>query len=432
MNVTVEITGVAYGGSGVGRTDGKVVFVPFTAPGDVAEVEITKDKKSFFEGRLVRIATPGPDRVEPECPYFGRCGGCQLQHIGYGAQVELKQEMLAETLKRIGRAEPERFDPPVPSPLPYAYRSRARFHVDTDGGSVKMGFFEASTNRVVDIERCPILTDDLNGAYSALRRALTGAPSLPVDAGLHTVELASDPSGTAAAFHAASGALEGWEALMEGVPGLKGVEVWSDPGRSQRGRFVKSYGDTAVSYTVGEMEMTASVSVFTQANTALNPALVARAVELAGLKGTERVVDLFCGVGNLTLPAALNAAGAEGVETNPKAVRLARENAARAGMKKVRFRRERAMDWFRRGSKTLDKGQEDVIILDPPRGGDKEVARAVSGLDRVRIVYVSCSPPTLARDISLLSGRGYRPTRAVLVDMFPQTYHIECVVALSR
>ncbi|MFQ5464557.1 MAG: class I SAM-dependent RNA methyltransferase [Thermodesulfobacteriota bacterium] len=461
MKITVEITGLAYGGAGVGRfgpgagpeggkggKGGKAVFVPYTAPGDVAEVELTAEKKSFAEGRLVRTLEPSPLRTEPRCRYFGDCGGCALQHISYPSQVDLKGDVLRETLRRIGRIEPRRFDPPRAESPPYGYRARARFHFS--GGA--MGFKKARSDEVVDIEDCPILTEGVSSAYSGIRAALMEAPEgvRKKLGALHEVEVAESPGrgGVAAAFHVTGGGPIPWDRLLSGVPGLKGFEVWMGP-RARPGapahqgwrrlRLVASSGDGSIEYAVGDLVFRASVGVFTQVNRQGNLALVEKVVEYASPVPPGGVLDLFSGVGNFTLPVARAAGrggaggpGISGVESDPVAVRFARENAEANGLGGVRFVKGGAAEWLRQRAKALESSMPGVIILDPPRGGGAAVARLLAGLRPERVVYVSCSPPTLARDLSILAESGLRADRAVLVDMFPQTYHVECVVALSR
>lgn len=426
MKATVEITSLAYGGRGVGRVDGKVVFVPFTAPGDVVEVEIIREKKSFSEGEVRKILSPSTVRTEPECPYFGVCGGCALQHISYPEQVASKEKVLLETLERIGKVTPAKVDPPIPCEKPYGYRSRARFHVK--GGRV--GFFESGSRRVVDIESCPILDPALNDAYRAVRSAV--AQNTPP--GLYVIEMGVGVDGrTVAAFHVSAKGEYPWQRLLEGT-GLKGLEVRFDPSRRERGRKIEALGDLELRFGAGGMDLVAGVTAFTQVNPSQNEHLVEKVLEYASLSGEELVVDLFSGVGNLTLPAAGGAERAVGVEAHREAVRYARENAKRNSVGNVKFKVSDALDWLGSRFRGLAEGVPCVLILDPPRGGESGIAGRLSesGALPRRIVYVSCSPPTLARDLYLLAGCGYTPARACLIDMFPQTYHIESAVVLER
>lgn len=433
MRSSVKITGLAYGGSGLGRIDGKVVFVPYTAPGDEALVEVTSERKSFSRGVLESVLSPSADRTEPVCAVYGRCGGCSYQHIGYEAQVRLKQGIFADTLNRISGLDTIDLDPPAPCSKPYAYRSRARFHVD--GGL--FGFFEAGTNKVVDITECPILEPLVNDTFKGIRSALSdGCAGQDFLRAPYSIEigLSSRDSGTVASFHLREKSGFKWERLLEEVGPLKGLEVRLK--KRSGGRLVASYGDTRLLYESCGIKFSAPPGVFTQVNHGQNELLVRKVVEYAALGGESSAVDLFSGIGNLTLPLASSGAGGGGilgVESDRDAVKSARDNARINSLESVRFVREDAGAWLEAGGAVggVEKGAPDVVILDPPRGGDLKVAKALGRLRPGRIIYVSCDPPTMARDIGLLAGCGYKHFRAAFIDMFPQTYHIEGIVVME-
>ncbi len=423
MSRTFEITGLAYGGEGVGRAEGKVVFVPYTAPGDEVEVEITLDKKRFSRGELVSVLTPSSERTEPVCPVFTVCGGCSYQHISYESQVKLKQGIFADTLLRLSKVDSIEFAEPQACATPYGYRSRARLHV----ASGLWGFFKAGTNEVVDITECPILDPLINETFKGLRSALAELR------GLYSVEigLSSRDSATVATL-----CMEGEEAfdiegLISGVEALKGLEL-RVKGRGGA-RLKASYGDTRLLYGAGGIRFSSTPGAFTQVNYGQNEKLIAKVIEYAALKAGSSVVDLFSGVGNFTLPLAGAGGRVMGVESVLEAVKAARDNATANSVESVKFVRKEAADWLSGGPGAVGVETEgfDVVVLDPPRGGDPEVAKALKRLKPERIVYVSCDPPTLARDINLLAGCGYTSFKAVFIDMFPQTYHIEGVVVIE-
>lgn len=425
----VQITSLAYGGKGVGRIDGKVVFVPYTAPGDSALVEIIEEKKGFSEGALKGLVTHSPLRQAPSCALYGVCGGCTLQHIGYAAQIEWKQKILADSLKRIGGIGDIPFDPPAGSPEVFNYRSRARFQVD--GG--RWGFFETRSHRVVPMDACPLLDPVINRALARLKDIFSSGrhgkapPIFAVDIGSdEAVEKA------VAAFHVTEETGYPWEDLLGTAGPLKGLEVWAGrPFRREKGERVFSSGDVLLNYEALGIRYGAGISVFSQVNRPQNRALIERVVEYSALEGDERVVDLFSGAGNLTLPLARRARDTVGVEYSAEACAQACDNAAFNSVGAVGFISSQSVAWLERNAKPLEKDGVDVVVLDPPRGGELSAARALSLLRPKKIIYVSCSPPTLARDISLLTGRGYRVARAGLFDMFPQTFHIESVVRLD-
>ena len=426
MSSVIEITSLAYGGKGLGRIDGKVVFVPFTAPGDVAEIEITADKKGFSEGRVTNLITPSPLRVEPECQFYGRCGGCSLQHMSIDAQLEWKQRILDETLRRIGKLEGVEFDRPIASPSPFNYRSRARFHVD--GG--RAGFFEAGSHRVVDMDSCPLLDPLVNETFLDFKQSVLSVKVRPV---IYSFEagISEDDGRTVISILAAPSGGFDWVEFLKPVRHLKGFEVWVMKDRTRKGKFVRAEKDTRLVYTAGGVRFSAGISVFSQVNAAQNRAMVDKVAEFAGLSGKESVLDLYCGVGNLSLPAAKRAARVTGVESSAQAVEEARANARRNAMENAVFHEGDAALWLKQNLKSLERDGFDVLILDPPRGGEPQIAESLSTARPARIVYISCSPPTLGRDIRQLTGLGYNVSRAVLVDMFPQTYHIESILGLE-
>ena len=435
MTHTVNITALAYGGAGVGKIDGKVVFVPYTAPGDEVAVEVTSEKKGYSEASLVEILKPSVSRREPPCKVFGRCGGCQWQHINYTEQLEWKHRIFEETLKRIGKIQMPALDPPVGSPLKFNYRSRARFHVAKSA----WGFFGAKSHRVVDIEGCPLIDPLVNDTFRALKAILSR-----VDTGLHTVEIGIDRTTKTAVCSLHVRRLTGfdWHGALKEVPLVKGFEVWiKDPAGRGKGKRVVKEGERRVFYTVGQhppLTIGADISVFSQTNALQNEKLVERVVEMAEggegagteLKGCT-VADLFCGAGNLTLPLSKRALKTIGVDLHAEAIKNARENAelnnSGDGPGSLGFFHESAA-----AGKTLESSKPHVVVLDPPRAGGMEVMKTLARLGPQKIIYVSCSPPTLARDAAFLAQNGYSPFRAGVIDMFPQTFHIEGVIGLKK
>lgn len=426
MDSKLTITSLAHGGSGVGRIDGKVVFVPFTVPGDVAMVEITAEKKAFSEGVLKEIITPSQIRTTPACGLYGVCGGCSLQHIDYQGQVEWKHRIFEETLRRIGGISDLEFDAATPSPVSMGYRSRARFHVS---GGV-WGFFEVKSHKVVGLDACPVLDPLLNTAFGAVRNALKGADLsiFAVDIGVSEADQKA-----VASIHVTSSKGFPWAEALSGVKELKGYQVLVYPVRQDRnrGRLIERHADTELFYSVEDMRLGAGIDVFSQVNRSGNRLLVEKVLSYASLEGTEAVVDLFSGVGNLSLPLAKRAGSVAGVESAGEAIDAAIKNAHNNNLTNADFTAMDASAWLKQEIKALEKKRPDVVVLDPPRGGDTEVAAMLGKVRPARIIYVSCSPPTLARDLSHLIGTGYAVKRAGFIDMFPQTFHIEGVVALE-
>ncbi|MBI5884993.1 MAG: class I SAM-dependent RNA methyltransferase [Deltaproteobacteria bacterium] len=420
---TIKITGLAFGGNGVGRMDdnGKVVFVPLTAPGDEAVVEITAEKKRFAEGALKEIINASPERVEPSCRWYGACGGCSWGHLTYNAQVDWKARILEDTLRRLGGISGVPFDEPARSPAPFHYRCRARFHC-ADG---HIGFYGARSREVVPIDECPLLEERVNAAYAAIREAIASTD----DRSVESVVIGAGAEGpAAAALHVHGRQNPALVKALARTEAIKGFEVR----QAASGKLISTHGTVALASNISGVEIASGVSVFSQANRAQNRVLVDKVVEYAGLSGAERVVDLYCGCGNLSLPLALRAGFVTGVESEAAAVEYAKANAARNMPGNTAFHAAGAAAWLERNVKALEKDGTDVIILDPPRDGEFDAARTIARLRPSRVVYVSCAPPALARDAGHLALNGYRLTRAGLIDMFPQTYHVESIVRLDR
>jgi 23S rRNA (uracil1939-C5)-methyltransferase len=375
--ITITIETVAFGGEGIGRVENLVVFVPFTAPGDVAEVEIREAKKRYLRGRVKKLVTPSPDRVEPSCPYFQRCGGCHYQHIEYAKQVEMKRRQVVEAFERIGKFTAPPVEPGCPSPVPYGYRGKGEFHVERQrDAAYRIGFMDVGGSRLVDIERCAIMDESINEQLTFLRRPMH-AP-LRVDR----------------------------------------YVIWSLTGKSEEKHVVR---------IVKGRELLVPFEGFFQASTALTDGLVDTVMELAGAGPGETVLDLYCGSGLFSLFLAPACRSLVGIEIDGEAVECARLNMERRGFKNAVFHEGDVRDVLERDFGG-GKAAIDVVVLDPPRTGcEREVLDCVIGLRPSRIAYVSCDPATLARDARQLVDGGYSLVTVRPVDMFPQTKHIECV-----
>ncbi|MFQ5353562.1 MAG: class I SAM-dependent RNA methyltransferase [Thermodesulfobacteriota bacterium] len=432
MSLTLEITGLAYGGSGIGRDAGKVVFVPFTAPGDVIEAEVTKEKKRYSEARLRKILTPSPIRDEPLCPVYSRCGGCDLQHIRYSEQVLWKERIFSETLKRIGGLILPPLDPPVPSESTFHYRSKVRFHVK--GG--RWGFFRKGTVEVVDISGCPIADPLINSAFTRIRSLIArDAAMKSLEGYISSVEIGVSPQDErVVASITLRRPLQGiqWASLLSAVDLLKGLEagVASSGGR---GRVLYKGGDRELLYKTRGLTMSAPLGSFAQINRAQNERLIERVLDYASLKGDEKIIELFCGAGNLTFHLAPFSARLQALDSDEEAIRRAGQwalaaNGAISGLEFVAMESAR---WLEENLKKLETSGVNMVVLDPPREGDSEAIELLSRLRPSSVIYVSCSPPTMARDLKILAEAGYIVKRASIVDMFPQTGHIEGVALLS-
>ena len=434
----VTIERLVFQGSGLGRlADGRVVFVPYTAPGDEAEIEVREIRDDYVRADLVRVLTPAPGRATPACRYFGTCGGCHWQHLTYASQVEWKRDILRELLARVGKLG----DMPVSAPItpagPWEYRARAQFKVFA-GGRLRIGFHQRETHRVVDIDRCPLLDARLNRVLKVLRRMRD--PALPKlfphlreiwvavgtgaspGAGEVVVSLfarAQDRAAIRLLFHR----------IQAEVPRLQGV-VLLDGDPRQHPRFVDRHGQGAILEQVGDYRFRLDATAFFQVSGLAAATLTRLVVEGAALTGTERVLDLYAGVGTFTVPLARLTREVVGVEANAAAAADAAHNLRSngcPGARVVQTQAEQALPAL------VQEGPWDLGVMDPPRQGvSRRVLDAITGMAVRRIVYVSCDPSTLARDLGVLVAAGYRCTALTPVDLFPQTFHLEAVAVLER
>ncbi|HEY3352841.1 MAG TPA: TRAM domain-containing protein [Polyangia bacterium] len=427
--LTVRIESLAYGGEGVATLpSGKKVFVAGTAPGDLVAIALTQERPQFARARVLAVHEPGGDRVAPRCRHAGQCGGCQLQHVGAEAQRRAKEAAFYDGLRRLGGVRREEIPDAraiVAAAADLAYRSRCRLRVQ----GRRIGFCGWRSNDVVDLAECPVLVPPLEELALATAAALRARPV----AGLRDLHLCvgDDGAGAAALFlEGAAGAapLAAADALLAGVPGLRGVVVVAAGGAP---RLV---GDpvvaTAAPHAPG-VRLLLRPDLFAQANPAVSALLVGLAVELLAPRPHDAALDLYAGAGNFTFALAARAGSTLAVEEAGPALALLERAAAAAGaMVRVETR---AGDAVRVCGRLAAEGRPaDVAIMDPPRQGAKELPAALAALGPRRIVYVSCDPATLARDVKALRGRGYAVAAAVPVDMFPQTYHIEGLVLLVR
>ena len=422
--VYVPIESVAFKGYGVARINGKVVFIPYTVTGDEAWIEITEERKKYSMGRLIQIVEPSPWRVNPSCPYFGSCGGCQWQHIDYSAQGDLKREILKDALKRLGGL---REDPPImviPSPQSYGYRARIQLKAK---GKV-LGYCQEKSHRIVDIQECLIAHPLINQMLLLLRK------TFPSFSQMEEIEINVSPDESKGIlilhFLSLNRKTENFlKEFFQKQAIFKGTVTAKKNG-------LTLLGDPHLNFTIPlsqerqkrNLEFRISPGSFSQVNLEQNQALIQTVLQFSEVNQEDRVLDLYAGVGNLTLPLAMGAKEILGIEENRMAIEDARFNAEINGIKNCDFIYGRVedvcMSWERKTS--------DLVVLDPPRTGCKTILDQVVRLKPKKIIYVSCEPTTFSRDIHLFSERGYSLHRLSLIDMFPQTFHIEVVSLLQK
>ena len=431
---SLHLDGLAHGGSAVGRAeDGRVVFVKTGCPGDVVDVEVTADHGRYLEATIARIVTPSAERRTPPCPYFGRCGGCQWQHISYGSQAEAKRTQVADSLARIGRIEGAQVGQTVSGASPYGYRNRLELRVAKRAdGSPLIGMTVAGTDEIVPIDACLLLPDRARKAPRAITGALRylgGRSPFEIDrvairVAARTRDLEVDLWGPPGAFprHAVAKTLADavrttcvTRVLVKGDPKERAdlkVEVLSG-----RGFWHERLG--AYDYKV-------SAPSFFQVNTLLAETLVTMVIERLEADGTDRVLDLYAGAGTFTLPLTEVAGEVVAIEGAGSAVRDLRANIESAGVWADVMPGEAARA-------LAEAGHFDLAVVDPPRAGMTEpVLKGLVATGARRIVYVSCDAATLARDARALTDAGYQLTSATPIDLFPQTWHVETVAVFER
>ena len=406
--VILTLTDMAHGGDAVGRHEGRVVFVPLGIPGERVRAGIRERRRNVWRGHLLEVLDPSPERVDAPCPYFGRCGGCQWQHMRYAAQLHWKREIVSTQLRRIGRQEEPVVLPMLGMDDPWAYRNHVQLRPAPDGA---LGYYALRSHDVVAVERCPIAHRLLND----LLRTLDGAP-----AGVETVSLRA---GTAIGERMII--LEGGEAPVIEIEDAPYSLVYLAPD----GRTTTLTGEPHLHEQLLGRKLRISAPSFFQVNTAQAERLVELVCRAVDARPGETVLDLYCGVGTFALALAAQGARVSGIEGATWAIADAIANAEAHGLA------ERCAFYQGDVAEVLPRLDPrcDAAVLDPPRAGcDPRVLEALARCEPSRIAYVSCDPATLARDILRLQGLGYALVHVQPVDMFPQTYHIEAVARLER
>ena len=426
-----RVEDLTHDGQGVARVDGKVTFIDGALPGEEVTFRYERRRGRFDEARLLEVLEPSPDRVEPRCPHFGTCGGCSLQHLSGEAQVRRKERRLLNDLVHIGRVEPRAVLPPLTGPL-WGYRHRARLSCRYLGrqGRLGLGFRERRSQRIALLSRCEVLAPAVGQRVEALRAALE---TLDVRAQVPQVEVAvGDGQAAVVVRHLAPlGAADRGRlrAFGEG----HGIQVQVQPRGPDSVTTLWPDDPPPLAYRLPAwgLELRFRGTDFIQVNPGINAGMVALALDLLEVGPGDRVLDLYCGLGNFTLPMARRADRVLGVEGDPALVARARENARANGLDNVEVAvadLNQTLD----GAPWLDPPPR-CVLLDPPRSGAAEVVRVLRPPYAERLVYVSCNPETLARDAGELArAHGYRLSRVGILDMFPHTAHVESIALFER
>ena len=436
----VTIEGYSSEGLGIARLDGRVIFVHGGIAGEECDIHVMKVLKNVAFAKVKTIHKLSAHRTEPECPYFGKCGGCTYWHMDYEEELSAKRQKVWDALTRLGGQTLEEL-PILGSEETYHYRNKVQYPVAPPD---KIGFYRARTHDVIPVEACRIQSIAAEKIAEAVRTWMREHEVAAYNEYTHQGWLrhlyvrTSKENAALVCLVATSGKVHGEKELIEAVrgawPETVGIllNINKKPGNVILGdRYKTLWGQDFLLDTLCGLQFKLSVPSFYQVNRAQAERLYQTAVDFAGLTGEETVLDLYCGTGTITLTLAQHAKQVIGAEIVPEAIEDAKENAVRNGCTNAEFY---CADASAIAAKFAAEGlAPDVIVVDPPRKGlAPDVIDAAVSMAPARLVYVSCDPATLGRDVKLFCEKGYRMERAAAVDMFPRTHHVECVVLMSR
>jgi 23S rRNA (uracil1939-C5)-methyltransferase len=423
----LDITALVHGGRGLGRHEGKAVFVPLTMPGDRVVCRVVKVKRRYLEAELDAIVAASPQRREPPCPFFGSCGGCQWQHIPYQQQVDWKEKIFADLLVRSKVMVSERLKPIVAAPDEWRYRNRVQLKCCYGAEGLLIGFYRHASHVVVDIDKCLLLSPPIQITLEHLRRDLPDAPCIEA---VSQIDIAcSDDGEVRIILHVHPQGRSRLIPWLRDFADRHQINACVQSGSKQSLEVVHGDSDLTIRVDQPEIALRYGPGGFVQINPAQNRSMVASMLQLLALDGSENVLDLFCGMGNFSLPLARRVKRVVGVEDYAPSITSARINAAANHIRNVEFHAADAamiMARYRAGDDL------DLVILDPPRTGHYQAISELLQIRPQRILYVSCDPATLVRDLTPLVQNGYEVISSQAFDLFPQTWHIESMTLLRK
>jgi 23S rRNA (uracil1939-C5)-methyltransferase len=429
--VIADIETMTHEGKGIARVAGKTVFIDGALPGEKIEFVYTRTRRNYDEGRLTEVLEASPYRVEPACEHFGICGGCSLQHVATEEQIRIKQQILLDDLQHIGRVTPEQVLAPLTGPV-WGYRKKARLgarYVDKKQ-KLLVGFREKGSHFLAELKTCKVLTPEVGERLEELGqlvRQLSCYKRMP------QIELAASDDHIALVFRNLEPLTEADQSLLIEYGRSNDFIIYHQPKGPDSVTLL--YPEQAtLTYTIPEFDVTLEFlpTDFTQVNSEINRKMVSHALQLLAAEAEDRVLELFCGLGNFSLPLARQAKQVVAVEGEKNLIERARQNAQRNGIGNITFH---VADLFEEeGEFAWLKGQAyDRVLLDPPRSGAVEMIPRLATTGAQRIVYVSCNPATLARDAGeLVNKHGYQLVKAGIMDMFPHTAHVESIALFIK
>ncbi len=440
----LEITGLTHEGQGVGKIDGFVVFVDTVLPGETVTVKIDRQTKSYAVGRLIKVEKPSPHRLEPFCPVFEQCGGCAVQHMTYPAQLEFKKDTVVQSLKRLGGLENVKVLDTIGMSSPYKYRNKVQYPVRRQDNEIRIGFYENRSHNIIDSDLCDIQPPESNEIRGLVRDFCKGSGISIYDEatgkGLlrHVMVRKGFKTNELMVVLVINGnKLPGdrilVEMLTEKYPEIKSIMLNVNTKNTNiilGDKNICLFGQAFISDYIGKYKFNISPLSFFQVNPVQTEVLYRKVLEYAQLSGSETVFDLYCGIGTISLFLSEKAKRVIGVEVVPDAIADARKNAGLNNVTNTQFMVGEAEKVI---PQLYAQGiRADVVVVDPPRKGcDEVLLNTLVEMQPSRIVYVSCNPSTLARDLKYLSEKGFEVKEVQPVDMFPWTGHVECVIMMT-
>lgn len=445
QHIELTITGLGHTGEGVGKYEGFTVFVPGALPGETVAARVGKVQKTYSYADLKKVLTGTPDRTDPKCPIFHQCGGCHLQHLSYEAQLKYKKETVINALTRIGKLENVRVHDTLGMDSPWQYRNKAQVPLGEIDGRLAVGFYAPRSHDIIEMQSCDIqhaYNDDIVHTAKDILQEL-GIPHYEESTGRglvrHIIGRVGVNTGETMVVFVTNGRKIPQidlliQRLQQRIPHLVSIiqNINTKTTNVIFGHETNTlWGKASITDTIGSIKFEISARSFFQVNPVQTEVLYNKALEYTNLTGTETVIDAYCGIGTISLFLAQRAHQVYGVEVVHEAIEDAKKNAALNNITNAKFEVGEAETiiphWHASGITA------DVVVVDPPRKGcDEKLLATLADMKPERIVYVSCDPSTLARDLRYLEDNGYRTVEVQPVDMFPHTFHVECCARLER
>ncbi|MCL1632691.1 23S rRNA (uracil(1939)-C(5))-methyltransferase RlmD [Sporolactobacillus sp. CPB3-1] len=445
QQLEVMFTDLTQDGSAVAKVNGYALFIPGGLPGEKAIIQVVKTKKGYGYGRLLEITEPSARRTDPPCPYYPQCGGCAIQHISAEGQLAYKREIVQNDLERIGGLSGIRVEPTLGMDEPWRYRNKIQVPVAVQNGQFAFGFYKKRSHEIINMDHCMITDPLIDEVVQTARRIAEDNQIEPYNEAKHRgvlrhvmARIGRKTGEVMVVFVTRGDELPHRKTLIKGLteryPQIKSIAQNINSKRTNAifGDETKTlWGRDVIYDQIGDITFAISARSFFQVNPVQTEVLYGKALEYAGLTGSETVIDAYCGIGTISLFLAKKAKHVYGVEIVPEAIEDARKNAERNKITNATFQVGKSEDVI---PAWRDQGiAPDVIVVDPPRKGcDASLISTMIDMHPKRIVYVSCNPATLARDLKMLTAGGYQVKKVQPVDMFPQTLHVETVVLMSR